>query len=93
MDLLSSEDGKISKDFSHKGKGRKHIPVYASFTDNTFKINNVAIPRMIMGGFTTALKQVYNSLYEDDLEIIVCGKPDVNVFKFAERRILNDKEY
>jgi len=37
MDLLSSENGIISDKFENKGKGRKHIPVYASFNDLTFK--------------------------------------------------------
>lgn len=35
----------------------------------------MALPRMIMGSFTEALKEIYKKLYDDDLEVITCGKP------------------
>lgn len=63
LDLLSTENGEIAEKFDTDiPQNRKHIPVFATLNDNTYK-DKMALPRMIMGGFTISLKTIYEKLY------------------------------
>ncbi|KRX00688.1 HAD-like domain [Pseudocohnilembus persalinus] len=89
MDLLSSEDGTIADKFT-KGK-RKHIPVYSFYNDLCCKAQELAVPRLLMGGFTEVLQAIFKKLYDFELEIIFYGKPQTKVFKFMEEYVMSQE--
>lgn len=86
-DLLSTSDGKIAKKLPEIGP-KDHIPVYCTNNDLLYR-GMVSLPRMTLGCFNGALKEVYKLVYKRDLELKMYGKPCALTYEYTQKHLKN----
>ncbi|KRX00687.1 HAD-like domain [Pseudocohnilembus persalinus] len=91
LDLLSSDDGTISDKIQYGHRG--HIPVYGTLNDLNYRYLDYPIaPRLVMGGFTLALSEIFKKYYGYNLNIQFYGKPSVKLYEYLEQTLLQYPE-